>query len=167
MDIKSLLLLLFNGLFLNIVSLLVPIGIVIFILFYFVFGSLKYKNRNAQKEEKNKKNPEKETLPKTSETKITQLEGSIKLEKASEENFTHKKSTEDKKEKPKVTINFQKVEDPQEEERRKKKNELINMINFILDKYGKKEDFYTLPEYIRTLNPDEFKAYAKENFKKN
>jgi len=166
MDIKSLFSLFFDILSLSIIPLLVPAGIGIFVFLYFVFGSLKYKN-NTKKEKNSKQGTEKEILIETPETKITELEKKTEVKETTIENLTQKEDIEIKKEKPKTTINFQKVEDPQEEERKKKKNELINMINFILDKYGKKEDFYTLPEYVRTLNPDEFKAYAKENFKKN
>lgn len=156
-------------------SFLLPLLIIVFTIFFLIFGSLKNKkpltNTNEAELSKTETPTEK---PKTNETNL--LERTQHYEQPIQNKEPHLNNQEkleqnmkqtENKEKPKLIINFQKVEDPQEEERRKKKNELINMINFILDKYGKREDFYTLPEHIRTLNPDEFKAYAKENFKKN
>ncbi len=55
---------------------------------------------------------------------------------------------------------------PSTESREKRKNELINKVFFIVEKFGLEKDFYSLPEEIRYLNPEEFKEYAKKNFRK-
>lgn len=53
-----------------------------------------------------------------------------------------------------------------EADRNKQKNILINKIHFIINKYGNADSFNSLPEEIKTLNPEEFKDYAKKAFGK-